>query len=377
MESEASAETEGARVTPTLDVVELPAMHAVVPEIIDVAPAPPRMLALVPRGDARAVALMLVRAGEALAEARTLQQVQHVQAAASAALAYIRQRKLSDEVRKQAWAIKLEAVRKLGGLLTEMAKAAGGRPYHAITGTLKVPVQTLKELDISKNESSRAQQLFQLPEEIFRKIRDENVSFFGVLATLRQERERQEMWEELNRERDQRIAATELHVTRCRELFALGIAPDLVITEPPMESLSELASACRAVPFVVLRVLQRRLPDVLQAVSGALTYHDITMPGASAEFKPNAKVLVLFCTDSAITRFKERRPSGTRRRPECETWQEEIVCAFSLEGDLVCDPFVTPKTALAAVGHHRRFVGASLDPAVVDKTRHAVEAPNQ
>ena len=360
-----------------LDVIEVPATHAMVPEIIDVAPAPPRMLALVPRGDARAVALMLVQAGELLAEARTLQQVQYVKAAASAALAYIQQRKLSDEVRKQAWAIKLEAVRKLGGLLTEMAKAAGGRPYHAITGTLKVPVHTLKELDISKNDSSRAQQLFQLPEQMFRDICEGRISFFAALAAWKREREKEDIADALARERDQRIAAAELHVTSCRELFALGIAPDLVITEPPLESLPELASACGAVPFVVLRVLQRRLQDVLQAVSGALTYHDITMPGASAEFAPNAKVLVLFCSDAAIAQFKERRPSGVRRRPECETWQESVVCALSLEGDLVCDPFVTPKTALAAVEHHRRFVGASLDSAVVDKARHAIEAPNQ
>lgn len=356
---------------PTSDVIAPPATDAMVPEIITHAPVLGRTFSLVPMGDANAVTRMLLRASEALSEARTLQQVQQVHAAASAALSYIRQRRLGQHVEKQASAIKWEAKRALGGMLIEMAKAAGGRPYHALTGTLKVPVQTLRELGISKNESSRSQQLYQLPKETFRKIRDEGLSFVGALAAWRMERDLANSITEISRAREMRRANTDLRIADGVALLASGICPHLVITEPRIETLPTLAAVCVGVPFVVLRMHQRDLSAALSRVEPHLTRHGIETDSGSL-LSPAAKVTLLFCTKRAIADFKERR--GPRLPiPSFESWQERVVFELSREGDLVCDPFLNAKTARAAVGQNRRFVGASLDPAVVDQARRAIE----
>jgi len=339
--------------------------------------APSNVLALLPSGNAVERAnRLLEHISELLAAAQTIQEVKRVHDLATAARDYVRRQRLSVHIVRQARAINVEAMRKLGGMLIDMAKAAGGRPYHAVTGTLKVPVQTLRDLGISKNQSSRWQQLYQLPEDTFRDIRDGRISFLGALAAQRRARELEALLDKINRERDAQLANMDLHLAGGIDLLTSGIRPDLVITEPPMDSLPMLASACVNVPFVALGVRQRDLPTVLSVVGRFLTYRGIGCNASGSIFVPDAKVSVLFCGDDAITRFKERRKSLPRlRSPQgtIEAWEAHVISQLSLEGDLVVDPFMTnSKTATAAFWQLRRFVGATLDAAVIKETRQKI-----
>ena len=55
-------------------------------------------------------------------------------------------------------------------MLKGMKKAAGGQPYQkkASTGSGAAPVETLKEIGITKKLSSEAQMLAELPEKTWR-----------------------------------------------------------------------------------------------------------------------------------------------------------------------------------------------------------------
>ena len=72
--------------------------------------------------------------------------------------------------RYQALANRMRAERRAGELLAVMPKATGGLPYQS-TGTLQLPVekpiQTLSDLGITKNQSSRWQKLAAVTETQF------------------------------------------------------------------------------------------------------------------------------------------------------------------------------------------------------------------
>jgi hypothetical protein len=74
----------------------------------------------------------------------------------------------TNETERRACEIRLRAERKAGQLLSSIEKAKGGQPYqsHGVTGSDET-VATLNELGVSKNQSSRWQQLAAVPEAEF------------------------------------------------------------------------------------------------------------------------------------------------------------------------------------------------------------------
>lgn len=158
-------------------------------------------------------------------------------------------------------------------------------------------------------------------------------------------------------------ADADLRVCSCGDLFATGIQPDAVITEPPNGSehihvFSELAVACTRVPLVAIRVATRFLPDVMQRLCTHLTYRDSVIR--------DNKLTLVFCQDcDALERASARTvPGPTPVRPY-ETWEEFFIQRLAGPGELVCDPFLSAYTAIAALAFGRRFVGCSVDAGVV------------
>jgi len=133
------------------------------------------------------VVARLGAARNALVEAKTATQVKAVMDAAAAAETFARRQRLSEETIQHATAIKLDAERKLGGILREMPKSEGGRPPEK-TGAKVEPVlstPTLADLGIDKKTSARAQKLADLPDETFEAVRLGEVK---VNEALRQQR---------------------------------------------------------------------------------------------------------------------------------------------------------------------------------------------
>jgi len=114
---------------------------------------------------------LLSGAHQALVEARTLDEVRQLQAQADVVRAYAKKAKLGQNIVIEAAAIKLQADRRLGELLEELplANAAPGNQYtgsldqsHVTTGPVR-----LRDLGITKSESSRTQRLAKLPAKVF------------------------------------------------------------------------------------------------------------------------------------------------------------------------------------------------------------------
>lgn len=109
------------------------------------------------------------RARRALAEAHSVDEVKSIRSKAVAIQAYARQ--AGDYgMQNMAAEIRLRAERRAGELLREMEKNPGGQPAHkGPTGLPKAPVgrPTLKELRISKKQSSTWQSLAAAPEGEF------------------------------------------------------------------------------------------------------------------------------------------------------------------------------------------------------------------
>jgi N6-adenosine-specific RNA methylase IME4 len=116
--------------------------------------------------------ILLEKADQMLATATTIDEVRHIRDLAEAARRYSRKIELTQSITVRAAAIKVNAERKLGQLLktTELAAGAPGNQHtgkqldrsHAATGPIR-----LRDVGLSKSESSRAQQIASLPTATF------------------------------------------------------------------------------------------------------------------------------------------------------------------------------------------------------------------
>lgn len=106
------------------------------------------------------------QARTALAEAHRVDEVKDIRDKAEAMAAYARQAKDSELI-QYATEIKVRAERRCGELLRTTEKNAGGRPSENRSNDTTGYAPTLAEMGLSKDESSRYQQLAAMPVEHF------------------------------------------------------------------------------------------------------------------------------------------------------------------------------------------------------------------
>ena len=138
------------------------------------------------------VLVKLERARLALSEAKSLQGVKQIADLAAAGKVYARQQKLGQESIDFAHAVQVEAMRRLGEILREAPKAAGtkgrGRPF--LGGARREPPNsrtqppTLKEIGLTKKESSIAQTLADLPAAQFDQVRANTISITAAMREV-------------------------------------------------------------------------------------------------------------------------------------------------------------------------------------------------
>lgn len=136
-----------------------------------------------------AVVASMNRARMALSEAKTIQQTKLIVDTAAAAEIYARRQKLGEEASNLATSIKIEALRKLGGMLEQTPRASGVKKAGTVLGGSKVELPkndapTLAELGLTKKESALAQKLNMLPEEDYQQVRDGNISVAKAIAAV-------------------------------------------------------------------------------------------------------------------------------------------------------------------------------------------------
>ncbi len=114
---------------------------------------------------------LLSKAQKALAQASTLDEVKDLRDQATAVKAYARKAKLGQHLVVEAATIRIRAERRLGEMLqaTELANAAPGNQHTAGADDAEVTngKLTLRDLGLTKSESSRSQQIAALPDTVF------------------------------------------------------------------------------------------------------------------------------------------------------------------------------------------------------------------
>ena len=133
----------------------------------------------VPMGHNPRELVWLSRARQALAKAVSFNDIKNIRDTAQLAKEYAKKKGLAQEIIMEASAIKVEAERKLGQLLRKLslANSSSGNQYtgnldrsHNGTGPVR-----LRDLGISKYDSSRAQRIARLPQATFDRYVKENV----------------------------------------------------------------------------------------------------------------------------------------------------------------------------------------------------------
>jgi len=120
--------------------------------------------------------VIFTKASQMLAEANTIQKAKELKDLALTAADWAKRKGMGDEVVAHARSYALEAERKMGEMLkeTERANAARDKKAESLSMT---PPPTLKDIGLTKNESSKAQKLASLPKEIFEEIKTGSKSF--------------------------------------------------------------------------------------------------------------------------------------------------------------------------------------------------------
>jgi site-specific DNA-methyltransferase (adenine-specific) len=210
-------------------------------------------------------------------------------------------------------------------------------------------------------------------------------------------RDLEEARQDIDRARKERIESVcDLRVCSCAELFASGIKPDAVITDPPypqefLPVFTELAEGCKlaGVPLVAVMSGQSYLPEVMRRLCEHLRYRwtlAYMTPGGQSVQQWQAKVntswkpVILF--GDAVEWFGDvavSKPNDNDKRfhgwGQSESGMADLVERLTKPGQLVCDPFLGGgTTAVVSLALGRRFVGCDIDSLHVEHAKARVMA---
>lgn len=234
----------------------------------------------------------------------------------------------------------------------------------------------------------------------FEKVKQGQLSVAKAKKEIDAERHKRDLAEaqkHVDAEKRRKIESVcDLRVCSCSELFASGIKPDAVITDPPypqefLPVFTELAEGCKAacVPLVAVMSGQSYLPEVMRRLCEYLRYRwtlAYMTPGGQAVQQWSAKVntawkpVLLFGEavewfgDVAVSKANDndKRFHGWG---QSESGIADLVDRLTKPGQLVCDPFLGGgTTAVVSLALGRRFVGCDIDSAHIEQTKARVLA---
>ena len=260
--------------------------------------------------------------------------------------------------------------------------------------------QAAKTVGISGKSVSQAKAIKQADPERFEKVIAGKLSLAKATKEVKAEQDKRDLADAqktITEEKRKDIESVcDLRVCSCAELFASGIRPDAVITDPPypkefLHVFNGLAECCKAanVPLVAVMSGQSYLPQVMENLCRHLKYRwtlAYMTPGGQAVQQWQAKVntswkpVLLF--GESLEWFGDvavSKPNDNDKRfhhwGQSESGMADLVERLTKPGQLVCDPFVGGgSTAVVSLALGRRFVGCDIDAECVQKTKDRVTA---
>lgn len=331
-----------------------------------------------------------------LNEAQTIQDKKKILDMAVAAEVYARRQKISVDLERKAVYIKIEALRQIGDMLKETPRNEGAKGIGKSVVQKENRTPTLSDLGLDKKTSKLAQDVAALPQEQIERVKSGVATIREAQREFRDGRKK----EELEREMDKMDGVPlddmcDLRVCSCEELFASGIRPDAVITDPPypyefLPVFSELARACASanVPLVAVMSGQSYLPEVMQRLCEHLTYRwtmAYLTPGGQAVQQWPSKVntfwkpVLLFgessgwigdvCKSSVNDNDKRFHNWG-----QSESGMVDLIEKLTKPGQTICDPFLGGgTTAVVSIALGRKFIGCDISEESVKKTSQRVK----
>jgi hypothetical protein len=278
-------------------------------------------------------------------------------------------------------------------------------PGRARTLTEKIPEvsdgeareHAAKIMKVNPHYISEAKTLSQEAPELFSAVKAGDITITRARKERREEERKADLAHAQQEVSEQAKAdlstVCDLRVCSCQELFASGIKPDAVITDPPYEAeylpvYKELAKACVGVPLVAVMVGHTYLPEVMNALCGRLKYRWMLAyltPGGQAVqvwtrkvntfWKP---VLLFGESDEWFGDVAQSRTNDNDKRfhqwGQSESGMADLINRLTKPGDLICDPFAGGgTTAVVSLALGRRFVGCDISQECIDAARQRVE----
>lgn len=258
--------------------------------------------------------------------------------------------------------------------------------------------QAATVVGISGKSGDKLKKLKRDAPDLFQAVIDKTTTLTKAMKTLKARNDKRDLaaaQKTVSVAKRQRIESVcDLRVCSCADLFASGIKPDAVITDPPyphefLSVFTELAYGCKAagVPLVAVMSGQSYLPEVLRRLCEHLTYRwtlAYLTPGGQAVQQWTAKVstswkpVLLF--GEAAEWFGDvavSKPNDNDKRfhgwGQSESGMADLVERLTKPGQLVCDPFLgAGTTAVVSLALGRRFVGCDIVTAHVEQTKARV-----
>jgi 16S rRNA G966 N2-methylase RsmD len=305
---------------------------------------------------------------------------------AEVAKVYARNVLKSRDAQNHAAKIAIECQRRAGELLTQSGLQRGGSKYRG---------DTLKDIGVTKLQSSRWQKAAAVPEDLVDRYFEETESAGDDITNsglLRYHRDQQAAVRKVEKRQSEDRARDEAdetvpNILRGRFQDVLADIPDgsvdLIVTDPPYgaannDAYADLAewAARKLKPggSCIAYSGQSNLPDVLTVMSRHLRYwwtlalvhkhggQQMHIKRVLCEWKP----IVWFVKDARANKsWIADRMSGSKPRKDLHEWAQGVdeVCylieQLTEPGQLVVDPFAgSGSFGYAALSMGRKFVGA-------------------
>jgi len=279
---------------------------------------------------------------------------------------------------------------------------SGGRgnknPVENVPQGLKSRDQAAAAVGVSGKQLSAAKAIRKADPVRFERVKQGTLSIAKAKKEIKAEQDKRDLSAAQKTIGDAKRKSIEsvcdLRVCSCGELFASGIHPDAVITDPPypkefLPCFTVLAESCQHanVPLVAVMSGQSYLPEVFARLCRNLKYRwtlAYMTPGGQAVQQWQAKVnttwkpVLLFGEavewfgDVAVSKLNDKR---FHNWGQSESGMADLVERLTKPGQLICDPFLGGgTTAVVALALGRRFVGCDIDKVCVEQARARVMA---
>ncbi|MCD6297941.1 MAG: hypothetical protein J7M30_12400 [Deltaproteobacteria bacterium] len=334
---------------------------------------------------------IFTRAAQMLAEADTIQKTKELKDLALTARDWAIRKGLGEDAVRHAQSYALRAERKMGEMLKATERAKGGhietlKQYPTSNIDKPVGAPTLAELGLKKRESSRAQLIADLPEDVFEEIENGNITVHEAIKKMKAKK-RQEERKNLAQSGENIQPMDRWNVYHGNiETIELSKQYDFIITDPPYpkeylplwEVLAKRAKEwLKPEGLLVAMSGQLYLNQIFEMFNQHLTYYwtacyltlhqptPLRTRNVNTTWKP---VLIYGLNDKYTGKIfgdVYRSPQPEKKNHD---WEQSVdgmyalVKQICLPGQSILDPFCgSGTTGVAALKHGCFFDGVDID----------------